>query len=64
MAVSIHTPSDNINTVSKKYKLIRSEAVPIHMPSGNIDIVPINVNLCVQWLSEYIRPVSILMLSQ
>ena len=62
MAVSIHTPSGNINTVSK-YKPIRSVAFSIHTPSGHNNFVPTNVNLYAQWLSQHICPVAILIQS-
>ena len=39
---------------------MRSVTDTIHTPCGNINTVPINVNLYAQWLSQYLRPVAIL----
>ena len=39
-------------------------AVSIYTPSGNINKVSKNINPFAQWLSQYICPVAILVLSQ
>ena len=39
MAVSLHTPSGNINAVPEIVKLIHPVAIAINAPSGKINIV-------------------------
>ena len=78
-AASLPTPSENINTVPEiinsyaqwqyyycpnKCKPIDSTAVSIYAPSGNINTVTRNINSYAQWLSQYTRPVAILILFQ
>ena len=58
--IHTNTPCANINTVSGNVTYTPSSylntiviSVRTHMASGNNDTVPLKINLCTQWLSEY-----------